>query len=297
MSKQDIPYLQSLLCQALGTSITFQHIRPLKRTPVYTTALVETEKRRFFIKYGPAKAYDLLAAEADGLQAIADTDSFKTPDIQALSRTESSGLLVLEYLDLQPLSSAEEGSLFAEKLTQLHQFHSERFGWHQDNYLGLSSQHNAWQINWARFFITSRLTPQLQKAYQQGYRTPLHTLAERILPRAPALFLDYRIQPSLLHGDLWYGNTGVTTDGQLAVFDPACYYGDTEAELALAELFGGFPSSFYAGYFRLNPPAPGSEYRKLLYRLYHILNHLNLFGSTYLREAETLLKKLDQILI
>jgi fructosamine-3-kinase len=105
-------------------------------------------------------------------------------------------------------------------------------------------------------------------------------------------FSDHRPRPSLLHGDLWSGNAGVDRGGTPVIFDPAVYYGDRETDLAMTELFGGFPGQFYEAYVETWPLEPGYEVRKILYNLYHVLNHLNIFGSGYLHQARTMLNRL-----
>jgi len=104
--------------------------------------------------------------------------------------------------------------------------------------------------------------------------------------------VGYQPTPALLHGDLWSGNAGATVDGEPVVFDPAVYYGDREADLAMTELFGGFPACFYAAYREAWPLDAGYVQRRMLYNLYHVLNHLNLFGGGYLAQAERLIAQL-----
>jgi len=141
--------------------------------------------------------------------------------------------------------------------------------------------------------VHCRLTPQLQLARAKGHRGAIGREADQLLERVPALFLDYRPRPSLLHGDLWHGNAAMDVDGRPAIFDPAVYRGDRDADLAMSELFGGFPTAFYVAYRAAWPPAEGYEQRKTLYNLYHILNHLNLFGRGYLGQAERMIRALD----
>jgi len=187
-----------------------------------------------------------------------------------------------------------EGIAFAERLVQLHRTPGEHFGWRHDNFIGRSPQPNGEGDNWAAFFVARRLRPQFERARANGFGGDLQRQGERLLGRVPALFLDYRPQPSLLHGDLWHGNAAFTAAGEPTVFDPAVHFGDREADLAMSELFGGFPSAFYAAYRSAWPLNEDYEQRKPLYSLYHILNHLNLFGRSYLREALRLSTRLNE---
>ena len=179
--------------------------------------------------------------------------------------------ILLERLQL---SRSGDWAAMGRMLAQLHAQHGPRFGWRRDNYIGLAPQINAWKDEWADFFLECRLRPQAARA-----RIDLPQPAVR------ALLADHRPAPSLLHGDLWSGNAGFTKEGPV-LFDPAVYYGDRETDLAMTELFGGFPRPFYEGY---GPVDPGYERRKHLYNLYHLLNHLNLFGDGYRAQVEATL--------
>lgn len=260
------------------------------------TLTVGDGDERFFVKAGTTGASDRLSAEIDGLKAIQSTRTFRTPQVMSFDGDDRQAVLVLEYLDMHPPGSAVEGARFATALATLHRSPGEIFGWHRDNFIGLTPQCNTPESSWPRFFAEHRLKPQLMLACENGFSAELKHAGERLLARIPALFLDYRPQPGLLHGDLWHGNAGITAAGEAALFDPACYYGDRETDLAMTELFGGFPTAFYAAYRKDWPLNDGFEQRKPLYALYHILNHLNLFGRAYLREAEKLLSRLNQAL-
>ena len=162
-------------------------------------------------------------------------------------------------------------------LAQVHRSNARRFGWQRDNFIGLGEQPNGWSDDWAEFFLEKRLKPQAAKC----------GLLDQ-LPDVRWILAGHRPAPSLLHGDLWNGNAGFTADGPV-IFDPAVYYGDHEADLAMTELFGGFPPDFYASYQKEFPLDAGYERRKHLYNLYHLLNHLNLFGSGYFGQVKSAL--------
>jgi len=173
-------------------------------------------------------------------------------------------------------------------LAAAHRKAGPRFGWPRDNYIGATPQENAPCAGWAEFWRHRRLEPQLALANRNGYRVeapPVWRLLEGHEPVA-----------SLLHGDLWSGNAGFLADGAPVVFDPAVYYGDREADLAMTELFGGFAEEFYAAYSEAWPLDEGYKLRKQLYNLYHLLNHLNLFGGGYLGQVRATLGLLGRAL-
>jgi fructosamine-3-kinase len=187
---------------------------------------------------------------------------------------DGKAFILLEQLELRRSGDWRE---MGRALALLHRQTGPRFGWPRDNYIGLAPQVNTWKDDWSEFFIECRLRPQASRA-----RVDLPEAAVR------ALLKDHTPAPSLLHGDLWSGNAGFVAQGPV-VFDPAVYYGDREADLAMTELFGGFPPEFYEGY---GPVDAGYERRKHAYNLYHLLNHLNLFGGGYRAQVEATLRLL-----
>jgi protein-ribulosamine 3-kinase len=247
-----------------------------------------------FIKIRPAHDIAMFESEARDLSALAEANSFRIPRVHGHEIVGDQAVLVLEWLDLRALRGHDEGTRAGQALAALHRSTDagEHFGWGYDNFIGATPQRNTRHDNWPRFFTQERLMPQLARAAQAGYRGALQRNGERICEQAAALFLHYNPQASLLHGDLWSGNIGVSAEGQIALFDPACYYGDREADLAMTELFGGFPTSFYVAYRQAWPLDEGFEVRKQLYNLYHVLNHVNLFGQGYLGQAERMAARL-----
>lgn len=289
-----LPAIEEAVRQAIGGSFRATACTATGGGCISETFTIADGRQRYFVKLGAAGDAAMFAAEAEGLAAIAASGSFRTPAVIAQGGDGAHAFLVLEHLELRPLATAAEGIAFAERLVQLHRTPGEHFGWRPDNFIGRSPQPNGEGDNWAAFFVARRLRPQFERARANGFGGDLQRQGERLLGRVPALFLDYRPQPSLLHGDLWHGNAAFTAAGEPTVFDPAVHFGDREADLAMSELFGGFPSAFYAAYRSAWPLNEDYEQRKPLYSLYHILNHLNLFGRSYLREALRLSTRLNE---
>ncbi len=233
----------------------------------------------------------MFEAEAAGLAALRATNAVRVPDVISCGLAAGQARIVLEHLELRSLDRAA-GAALGRALAQLHRASGPRFGWPHDNFIGGSPQENAWRDNWALFFADHRLRPQLRWARDNGMERKLVADGEKLAEKVGAFFVEEQPAPSLLHGDLWSGNAGRLPDGTPVIFDPACYYGDREADLAMSELFGGFPESFYAAYREAWPLAEGYETRKALYNLYHILNHFNLFGASYLGQAQRMIGKL-----
>jgi protein-ribulosamine 3-kinase len=244
---------------------------------------------RYFLKLNDAQHLPMFVAEAEGLNAIAATNTLRVPQPVTHGIADKQSYLVLEYLEL---SSRGDAKLLGEQLAALHRFSAKQFGFAQDNFIGTTPQPNGWSDDWIDFWRERRLGFQLRLAEENGYGGQLQTLGEKLLDALPAFFVGYSPRPSLLHGDLWGGNHGYTANGMPVIFDPAPYYGDRECDLAMTELFGGYPADFYAAYRAAYPLDAGYATRRDLYNLYHILNHANLFGGGYARQAEQMMQLL-----
>lgn len=249
---------------------------------------IQCDSHQYFLKL--SANHDCLEAEADGLQAMSASDSIRVPNLVASGKAESIGFLVVEYLTLQNCHS--NFVRLGSQLAKLHRPTRMPYGWHRDNFLCGSIQINSHHHEWTEFFKNNRLGYQFELACNNGFGTKLGVMQDRILDRVTAILDSHNPEPSLLHGDLWQGNCGFMEGGVPVIFDPAVYVGDRETDLAMTRLFGGFPKSFYDSYQREWPLPSGWEQRQVIYNLYHILNHVNLFGGGYLRQAESMCRKL-----
>ena len=245
--------------------------------------------RDFFVKLNDASKADMFAAEAAGLDEIAASGTVRVPEPVCWGVAAGSAYLVLEYLSV---GHAGNGAVFGERLAAMHRVTQPQFGWKRDNTIGSTLQVNTPDPAWTRFFRERRLGFQLDLAERNGWGGELLRLGDDLRSRVEGLFDGYRPQPSLLHGDLWSGNYAYLADGTPAIFDPAVYFGDREADLAMTELFGGFGADFYAGYRCAWALDAGYTTRRTLYNLYHILNHVNLFGGGYERQALRMMQQL-----
>ncbi|MCB1864941.1 MAG: fructosamine kinase family protein [Chromatiales bacterium] len=256
---------------------------------INTTAVVSAGKRRYFVKLNRANRLGMFEAESAALAALAATKTLRIPAPIASGIAGDEAFLAIEYLDLGGRGDlAQAGAQLAE----LHRSQTTSFGFDCDNTIGATPQPNGWMDDWIGFLRERRLGFQLKLAERKGHGGELRGLGERLLAKLDGFFADGTPAPSLLHGDLWGGNFAFDRDGSPCIYDPASYYGDREADLAMTELFGGFGPRFRAGYTEAWPLAPGHERRKTLYNLYHILNHLNLFGPGYLGQAVAMLRSL-----
>ena len=248
-------------------------------------------ERHWFVKVAEAQARPMFEAEARGLGALAEASALRVPAACLVDADDERSWLVLEWLDLEPLASAS-GARLGEGLARQHRVTRERFGADADNFIGATPQANGWQDDWLAFWRQRRLVPQLRLAAKN--RLPSRTIdrGERLADDCEPFFRGHRPQASLLHGDLWGGNAAALPDGTPVAFDPAMFFGDREADLAMTELFGGFPPDFQAAYGNAWPLADGYAVRRDFYNLYHVLNHANLFAGAYVAQAGHCIERL-----
>jgi protein-ribulosamine 3-kinase len=243
-----------------------------------------------FLKTGPPEFLEMFSAEAEGLAELKLANAVRVPDVLGFGRSSTDAWLVLEWIDFGGKESAAE-EVLGRQLALQHGSVAERFGWHRDNMIGTTPQLNDRDDDWIRFFRQRRLLVQLQLAESNGFGGELLQEGAGVATSLERLFDGYAPAPSLLHGDLWGGNWS-SADGVPVIFDPAVYYGDRESDLAMTRLFGGFGAGFYRAYAEAWPLSQGHEKRVALYQLYHVLNHLNMFGRSYLSRALRLIREL-----
>lgn len=283
--------IKELIEHTSGLPFALVNARPLTGGDINSAYCLEGADRQYFVKFNRADKVDMFIAEEAGLIEIAASGTVKVPLPLVHGQTSEHAFLVLEYIEFGS-SRTHSQILLGEQLAHLHKQRQTYFGWHRDNTIGSTPQPNTRNDDWLTFLRTNRFQHQLHLAACKGYRGHLQTMGAQLCERLAGFFDGYTPHPSLLHGDLWGGNAATDTQGNPVIFDPACYYGDREADLAMTELFGGFGQDFYASYRDAYPLDAGYAVRKTLYNLYHILNHLNLFGSGYLGQAENMLSRL-----
>lgn len=246
------------------------------------SAVFKTDRGKFFVKKNSSYPLSMYEAELKGLEAIQNTKTLKTPISYCCGQGDVGIYFIMEYLELIPHDTHSQ-LLLGEQLAKMHSLSGkDKFGFELDNTIGTTPQLNSWQNNWITFFLEDRLEFQL-KLIEKNYRdTELRRAAEPLLTRFPSFFSGIEVSPSLLHGDLWSGNTAQDRNGCPVVYDPAAYYGHHEAEFGILLMFGGFFfASFFEAYHAVLPKEAGFEERHQAYKLYHMLNHYNLFGSAY----------------
>ncbi|MDP3876495.1 MAG: fructosamine kinase family protein [Methylobacter sp.] len=275
---------------AIGQPFKLLKAEPVSGGDINAAYRLQAEERSFFVKLNRPERLAMFEAEAAGLKALSQTQTLRVPQFIVCGQSADHAFLVLEYIALTRLNSRSE-KLLGQQLAQLHRQQQDYFGWYRDNTIGSTVQFNGRYQDWLSFWSEQRLGHQLKLAAAHGYGGRLQTQGAKLCASLAPLFSGYSPQPALVHGDLWGGNAAADEQGNPVIYDPACYFGDRETDLAMTELFGGFSPVFYQAYQEAYPLEPGYERRKTLYNLYHSLNHLNLFGGGYLHQAEAMIDR------
>jgi len=256
--------------------------------------IVLEDGREYFMKSNPRPLPGMFPREAEALERMAEVGAIRVPRPVGAGG-EGKGqtpFIVMEHI---PTGSPKSGfhESFGRRFAQFHlDSQHDRFGFDHDNYLGSTPQPNGWEEDWVEFWRKHRLGFQLDLARKNGYSdSTLDRLGEGLMNRLPEIIGAPEEPACLLHGDLWGGNYLADDQGEPVLIDPAAYYGRREADLAMTLLFGGFGSAFYSAYEEVWPLEAGSKDRLEIYKLYHLLNHLNLFGGSYYSGCLSILKR------
>jgi fructosamine-3-kinase len=282
-------HVASQITQVTGQPFAGNHRRSVGGGSINQAYAVSDDRTAYFVKLNQASRVAMFEAEAIALEEMSKTQTIRVPRPICYGTVEASSYIVLEWFDLA-YGDHQAWEMMGRNLAKLHHVTSSQgFGWHQNNTIGSTPQVNPWTKDWIEFLTVHRLEYQFKLAQQRG---GTFTNGDRLLEKIPEFFADYTPIPSLVHGDLWTGNAAVTIAGEPIIFDPAAYYGDREVDLAMSQLFGSFPADFYSAYNEVFPLAAGYSQRKILYNLYHILNHFNLFGGSYASQANQMINTL-----
>lgn len=282
------------ISKVTGDKFEIQNRRSVSGGCINESYALIGDQRTYFIKVAQLSGLDMFEAEALGLKQMFETQTICVPKPICCGSTTNSAYIILEWLELGGSNSTGSWQEMGRQLAAMHQAtppqgSEGKFGWNRNNTIGSTPQINNWTDDWAKFFTEYRLGYQFRLAGRKGGHFPGQDQLLAVVPK----LLNHQPQPSLVHGDLWGGNAAVTKSGEPVILDPATYVGDREVDLAMTELFGGFPAAFYRGYNEVWPLDQGYKQRKTLYNLYHIINHFNLFGGGYGSQAN---RMIDQIL-
>lgn len=279
----------NVIARETSTRFKITRQRPVGGGCINKAYVVEGDGQSYFVKINARDRLPMFQAEIAGLLELAEGKAVRVPHPLCAATAGRNSFIAMEYVAFGP---AGHMGTFGRQLAALHRKYATHFGWHMDNTLGETAQINSPSKDWCEFWRAYRLGYQLALAARNGFGGALQKKGARLMAHLDEVLADHHPEPSLLHGDLWCGNVAMGVDGTAVIFDPAIYYGDRETDLAMTELFGGFGTEFYSAYDEAYPLDSGYTVRKTLYNLYHVLNHLNLFGGAYAVQAECMMDSL-----
>ncbi len=279
------------IADALDQPFAAQNPRPISGGDINAAYLLEDNGQAFFVKLNAASQLPMFEAEHQALLEMKAGNTLQVPAPLCCGVAGSRAFIAMAYTAFGAAHS-NSPALLGKQLADMHRITADHFGWHRDNTIGTTPQRNDQNDNWLDFWRDQRIGPQLQLLAEGGYQGRIQSLGQQLLAALPLLLNGHQPPASMLHGDLWSGNYAFNRQGEPLIFDPALYYGDRETDLAMTELFGGFSPGFYDAYQAAYPLDEGYQQRKNLYNLYHILNHGNLFGGGYIRQAEQVIEGL-----
>ena len=274
------------ISQATGQEFAIANTNSVSGGCINQGYKISSDKAEYFVKLNDASEVEMFIAEAMGLKQMYATETITVPQPICYGTVDSSSYIVLQWLDLGRGSDRSYREMGRQLAAMHRQGTAEHFGWERNNTIGSTPQINTQNDNWADFFAEQRIGYQLKLVKRRGGSFPdtnkvVEAVRDKLTNRQP--------EASLVHGDLWSGNAAIASDGSPVILDPATYYGDRETDLAMTELFGGFPAAFYQGYNEAWQLDSGYQQRKSIYNLYHVLNHFNLFGGGYANQAQRII--------
>ena len=296
-------YLILLLIKKMNDNLYFRleqllNEKIISTSPVSGGCIADSRKielnsgKTFFLKHLSNTNSKYFEAEALGLELLSESGMVKVPKVIE----KGTDFLLLEWIEVGKNKDDSSMEKLGKQFARLHSFRGVEFGLQKDNYLGKNPQSNSPSIkgssNWSTFFIENRIKFQAELAKKNGYlNRKFLNLLESLIVKIPNILSGTEEDPSLLHGDLWSGNFLIDISGNPWLIDPAVYYGHREADLAMTSLFGGFSKTFYSAYESEFPLLPEYSEREPLYQLYHLMNHLNLFGTGYYGQVISIINR------
>ena len=283
----------SEICNHLG-EVSPKSITQIYGGDIHNSWRIEFKESRFFVKRNNRQKKFLKFEEycLNDLQKYINCENLVIPKIISYMEIKNVELLLMEWIDMPNSDQKKLGKGLGELHIRSNQLNPQKFGYPIQGFIGTTQQNQGWENNWAECFINLRIAPQLEVLNNNFINIDIKN---KIKLKIYSELIDHHPLISLIHGDLWSGNVGINQINQGVIFDPACWWADSEVDIAMTRLFGNFQSEFYKEYYKIIPINRGSEKRSIIYNFYHILNHANMFGGSYLYQVQDYIKKIINI--
>ena len=274
----------SEICNHLG-EVSPKSIKRVYGGDIHQSWQIEFEDCRLFVKRNERQERMLKFEESclNNLQKYINCENLVIPKIISYMEVNNVEILLMEWIDMPNSDQRKLGKGLAELHITSNKFNPQMFGYPIQGFIGTTQQKKGWESDWAECFINLRIGPQLEILNNDFINIDIKN---KIKLKIHSELIDHKPMISLIHGDLWSGNIGINQLNQGVIFDPACWWADNEVDIAMTKLFGNFQNEFYEEYKRIIPIKKGSKKREIIYNFYHILNHANMFGGTYLYQVK-----------
>ena len=288
---QKLPYIElSEICNQLGEGSP-KSIKQIFGGDIHKSWQIEFNNAKFFLKRNERKVKFLKFEESclKNLQKYINYENLVIPKIISYLEVNNVELLLMEWIDMKNTDQQKLGKGLGEMHIESNKLNPKSFGYPLHGFIGTSNQIKGWEKNWIKCFLNLRIEPQLA-IFEKNFLEI--DIKNQLKSKIELELSEHEPFNSLVHGDLWSGNTGVNQINKGVIFDPACWWADCEVDIAMTRLFGNFRSEFYENYHKIIPTKKGFKKRIIIYNFYHILNHANMFGGTYFHQVERYIKNI-----
>ena len=282
------PIEVSEICSQLGKS-SIKNIKKVYGGNIHESWQIEIDNHKFFLKRNP-KQKNFLRFEEHCLRNLGEScnsENLIIPRVISYSRVNDVELLLMDWIDMQNGDQTKLGKGLGEMHLKSAKSNQSKFGYPIEGFIGMTNQNKGWEDDWANCFIKLRIEPQL--SIIKNDFLDIET-KDKMIRKIKSELNKHKPNKVLVHGDLWSGNVGINQEGKGVLFDPASWWADSEVDIAMTRLFGGFKREFYEEYQKIVPIKEDFEKRIIIYNFYHILNHANMFGGQYFNQVKDYIK-------
>jgi len=278
------PFEVNEICTELGETYP-KSIEPVHGGDIHSAWKIEFSNKNFFLKknYRKKKFLEFEKYCLQNLRKYINQENLIIPEVITYKNIKNIEILLIEWIDMQNLDQKKLGKGLGEMQLKSAESNPKKFGFPVEGFIGTTDQKKGWENNWLDCFLNLRIMPQLSIINSNFLdQATINNVKEKIKIE----LLNHKPINTLVHGDLWSGNVGIDKSGKGVMFDPASWWADNEVDIAMTKLFGGFGKEFYEEYHKIFPIKEGFEKRIIIYNFYHILNHANMFGGSYINQVK-----------
>jgi len=276
------------ICDELGESYP-KSIEQVHGGDIHSAWRIEFSNKKLFLKrnirnkkFLEYEKYCLLH-----MRKYINQENLFIPEVIAYKNIKNIEILLIEWIDMHNFDQKKLGRGLGELHLKSAESNPKMFGFPVEGFIGTTDQKKGLEDNWIDCFLNLRIIPQLLSLKS---RILDKEIINKVDEKIKSELLNHKPINALVHGDLWSGNVGVDKNRKGVIFDPASWWADNEVDIAMTKLFGGFGKEFYEEYHKIFPLRKGFEKRIIIYNFYHILNHANMFGGGYLKQAKDYVK-------